>query len=464
MNHQFTRSQQVIAAMAKLKDLFRASIMVVGSRVMGGVIGFLLQVSIARFLGPEALGQYFLAISLLIVLAVVIGLGYPAILPRFAVGIKAGRDQTTDPALFFAQCRKDIIIAGIAISALGLTAVQILPGLTEIERICLSIGIATSTILALSSINTEILNAHKKHNLAYMPFNLFQPFMVFCLLFLMKWTIPDFNVIYLVAGHALIVISLYLFQHLKVSQFNRASSEGVEAAELSQLSQVSKQTKWVWRKHAMSMVIAILFINTFGDVDLITLGFLMDGHEIAIVGVCLKIALFLSFAIQAVHQLVIRDLADAIKHQERSNLNAVLLQANILSLVFSLGALAMVVIFGKQILMIFGEGFEAGYSCLVILMIGQVIRAFAGPSIQILALNSLEKRGLPIFISSFILLVLANVILVPLFQLTGAALAMVLVTTIWSVGLAIVAYHHTGIKTAIAMPFASKYQGTLQES
>jgi O-antigen/teichoic acid export membrane protein len=83
------------------------------------------------------------------------------------------------------------------------------------------------------------------------------------------------------------------------------------------------------------------------------------------------------------------------------------------------------------------------------LVIAQVIRALSGPAIQVLMITNNQKTGIPVYISSAIILVAANLILVPIFQYEGAALAVIITTLVWSVWLALLTKRKTGYSTSI---------------
>jgi O-antigen/teichoic acid export membrane protein len=155
--------------------------------------------------------------------------------------------------------------------------------------------------------------------------------------------------------------------------------------------------------------------------------------------------------------LILRDAADALQSGDHPLLSAILAKANAINIITSLGATLAVALIGRDILRLFGPEFIEGYICLVILVLAQTVRAAAGPATQILTLTGHERYSIPVFGVGLLLLLIFNILLVPKFHLVGAALAVLVVTLIWSVGLAYVAWARTGVNTAILpMPgFAS---------
>ena len=159
--------------------------------------------------------------------------------------------------------------------------------------------------------------------------------------------------------------------------------------------------------------------------------------------------MFLAFSIQAVHQVILRDTADALHSHDRSAVNAILFKANLTNLLVSLGAIAGVFWLARPFLALFGPEFTEGSLSLLILACAQAIRAAAGPATQILALTGHARTTVPVFAVGLALLFVTNLALVPLYGLTGAALAVLFVTAIWSVWLSLITKARTGLDVAI---------------
>jgi O-antigen/teichoic acid export membrane protein len=193
------------------------------------------------------------------------------------------------------------------------------------------------------------------------------------------------------------------------------------------------------------MIIATLFLSMFADFDLVLLGAILPHRELALFGAAIKIALFVAFAIQTGHQLILRDLAEAIVDKDNAAIRRIIAQANSIAIALSGSALGIVVLFGDKVLGLFGSEFTGGYKCLLILMAAQFLRALAGPGAQVLTLTGHEAQSLPVFVGGLILLVFANIPLARLFGLEGAAFAVLIVTISWTVGLAIAAHKKSGI-------------------
>ena len=84
------------------------------------------------------------------------------------------------------------------------------------------------------------------------------------------------------------------------------------------------------------------------------------------------------------------------------------------------------VIFGEQILLMFGEEFGSAKNYLNILMIGQIISSSTGLSGQLLNMIGLEKYVMNLTFLSMLILLVLSLILCPFYKVYGLIIAMVL--------------------------------------
>jgi O-antigen/teichoic acid export membrane protein len=424
-----------------IRPLLMASALVIGARVVGGGLGLVSQVVIARYLGAESLGLFFLSLSVATVLSIFASIGYPYIVTRFMVRDKSN-GQAPELMRFISSARRDIRVASILTVVAGSAVVTLLPSISEETRICLILGVLTAPVIAILWFNNAIANGEKRFMMAYLPEIVVRPLLLLTgVAILWAASLPP-NIIVLVAMNLVITVGLVVYQEIALPRVLSAAP-GFTVAQ-----KATVELRRRWRQHATPMIIATLFLSMFADFDLVLLGAILPHRELALFGVAIKIALFVAFAIQIGHQLILRDLAEAISYKDDAAIRRIITHANGIAIALSGSALGFVILFGDKVLGLFGHEFTGGYMCLVILMVAQFLRALAGPGTQVLTLTGHEAKSLPVFVGGLILLVVANIPLTLLFGLEGAALAVLIVTIGWTFGLTFVAYKRTGITTA----------------
>ncbi|MDP2619420.1 MAG: polysaccharide biosynthesis C-terminal domain-containing protein [Hyphomicrobiales bacterium] len=444
--HGATAARLAAGRPGGLKSLLRSSSLAVGARVAGAVLGICAQILLARILSAEDLGNFFVALSLATVLATVSTLGYPWIVPMIlARADAAGRPHRA--AAFLAWARRDIGVVSAGLAVVAILGIWLVPSFSIHTRWVLTAGAATAPVFALMRFNGPVANARRKFALGYLPDLFWRPLFLLGLIVALWALFGRFDVTGLLLGHLAITIALAAEMARRLNAAD-GTGDGVATAP-GRLGPGRRGQGRRWRARALPMVVATLFIGVFADLDLLIAGSILNETETGIFGVCIKISMFLAFSIQAVHQVMVRDVANALQSRDRSALTAILFKANQTNLLVSLGAVAGVYWLARHFLALFGPEFVDGGLSLLLLAAAQAIRAAAGPATQILALTGHVRATLPVFAAGLALLFATNLALVPLYGLTGAALAVLIVTAVWSMGLSLLAKARTGLDVAI---------------
>ena len=107
----------------------------------------------------------------------------------------------------------------------------------------------------------------------------------------------------------------------------------------------------------------------------------------------------------------------------------------IIRLVFALGSIGFLVFIfiGGELLSFFGKEFEIAYWSLILLSTGQLINIFVGPVGNVLTMSNYEKIALKSMVISAILNILLNVILIPIYDINGAAIATCTSLVFWNI-------------------------------
>jgi hypothetical protein len=100
-----------------------------------------------------------------------------------------------------------------------------------------------------------------------------------------------------------------------------------------------------------------------------------------------------------------------------------------------LAATTLVVLFGDRLLALFEPAFASAHHVLVILVASQAVRALAGPASKLLIIVGHQRHVIIACPLALILLGASIAILIPLYGLTGAALAVLITITAWSLAL-----------------------------
>ena len=202
-----------------------------------------------------------------------------------------------------------------------------------------------------------------------------------------------------------------------------------------------------WRDGAKPLIVVALFTYFFADVDILIVTPLLTSADTAAIGLCLKLALLVGFAVQVAHQVVVPDFADARARKDSATIRDVALKTLAFPLAITSGAMVVVLLWGEQILSVFGPDFTGAKWPLVILMGCQLARAVFGPSVPLLTVIGAQRQNAGLAVAALSVLIVSNLVLAPLYGVFGAAIAVAIATLFWLIATAIVLERVSGLRT-----------------
>jgi len=436
---RFRRNTWAALLRARAGRLMTTSTVLSLARIAGAGAGFLTQVLLARTLHASALGVFFSVTSLAAVVGLVATYGYPLIAPRF---VSRYREQGKLGliAAFVARARRDATLyAAIATgAAVGLGLLW--PSLSVEERLATIAAALSIPALAALRFNGALATALRRFHLAYLPDTCIRPFLLLAGVLLMLAagiTLTAPNVALLLT---VIVVGLALTQFFLLRKdLPRVESTVQPEAPVRYVK--------IWRREARPLILVALLTYFFADVNILIITPLLQSADTAIVGLCLKLALLVGFAVQVTQQLVVPDLADAHARKEHGAIRGILLKALGFPVAVTIAALVFVALWGETLLSLFGPEFTGAKVPLLILLGCQLVRAAFGPNVPLLTVIGAQRHNALVCMAALVVLALANVILVPVYGVLGAAFAVTIATVFWLGACSIVLARLSGLRT-----------------
>jgi O-antigen/teichoic acid export membrane protein len=426
-----SRCARVVALAARLSLLAAA-------RIAGALAGFVTQVVLARALQASALGLFYSVTSMAALVSLIAAHGYPAIAARFLSRYRE-RSRQEWVAAFVAKARREatfyVAIALVAVSAFAV----FWPGLTWPARsaiIAAAVSIPASTAIR---INGALAATVRRFALSYLPDTCIRPFLLLgAIAAALALGVPltASGVTWLLTS---ILIALALAQYLLLV---RDSKRGTGAAPGPAPARLIR----IWQREATPLIVVAVFTYFFADVDILLVTPLLTSAGTAVIGLCLKLAVLVGFAVQVAHQVVVPDLAVARARKDPGAIKEALVKALGFPLAITSAATAVVVLFGERLLAIFGPEFEGARLPLVLLIASQLARAAFGPSGVLLTVIGAQKENAALSVAALVVLAVANVVLAPLYGVLGAAIAVAVATVFWLLASAIVLDRLSGLR------------------
>lgn len=413
----------------------RISIIAFAIRVVSAVIALGSQVFMARWMGQHEFGVFVVVWTAAVVVGGLSCLGFqmsvvrfiPEYLERSEYGFLRGLILGAR-AYGFASASIVALLGVLGIWLLGdrLASYYVAP--FYLAAICLP-------ILAIGEIQDGMSRAFNWVSVALWPPFIYRPLAVLAFMWIAMMSGAPANAV--TAMYAT-VGAVYLVTAYQAWSLRRRINRAIPAAPRSY-----RPVYWI----AISLPIFIVegFFNLLTNVDILIVGALLEPQQAGIYFAAVKALALIHFVYFAVRAGAAQRIAAYYASGDQSKLQSFIRDTLHWTFWPSLLVSIILLLVGKPILSLFGEGFVAGYPLFFAFIAGLLIRASVGPAESILTMAGEQRICAVVYAFVFALNVALNFILVPIMGLQGAAIATATAISIEAVVLAIVIYRRLGI-------------------
>ena len=189
---------------------------------------------------------------------------------------------------------------------------------------------------------------------------------------------------------------------------------------------------------------------TITQADIFILGIFRPEHVVALYGAAVKLVLLVTMPLMIVNAVVPPLIAEHYFKGNIQKLEKSLRHIATLSAVPALGALLLFVIFGKDILsLVYGDYYAGAYGIVLILSLGQCVNVCAGSCGMALQMTGHQSVMMKISVYCGLLMILLSLILAGVFGPLGSACAAGISLIAQNAAMLILVKKHIGISTRI---------------
>jgi len=426
--------------MSQRRKLASQSTVIFGTRIVGAGLVFVAQAAVARYWGPDMLGEMILVIAAVNLIAVVMPLGFETIGTYFAAEYRA-KGEAVMLHGFMARAYIHIAVAFVFLLCFGPYIAQLFgePGRVLRGFLVQSCLLALGT--ALVFVNSALLVGLKRPFAAFFADTLFRPcLMIVGFLVGLLATSPSdslANMIW-VLSIGWVGVALIQFVHVLITVRRIPSTAPARPDETGR-----------WWRFALPWVLISLATDFYFDLDLLLLSGHLSREDLAIFGVCIRMLSLIAFGVSSVYAVTMPDMFESEAMSDRDGFHRKVGDANLVATGLSALLLVLVLILGPFALQFFGPDFQAGVLPLAVLCLAIVVRSALGPAALVLSIHDRPYLSLPAIGLGLLVLALTNLVLVPAWGLLGASLAAFLSITVWSLALWATAWRTAGVDVSI---------------
>jgi O-antigen/teichoic acid export membrane protein len=409
-------------------------------QVVGVGLAYLVNVAFARNLGPEGFGAFIFAYTWRAFLVVPALAGLAGGTLRFVPAYLGQRDW---PSLagFLRFARTVVLGASLSVALLTVVAVTLLRDALDAHGVAVFWWAAASLIPHAVMLHaSNVLRGLGREIASQLPQWVLQP----ALQLVFFLTVIELGLVARSAEAAMITVVASTVVVLGVVARSERLAIPVEARSANP---VQHRDQWI---QSMTSLFWIQLVAMAMDrADVLVLGLVAGPTEAGLYAAAGRVASLVGFGLAAVNAWAAPTFSERHARGEHERLQDLVRASSRLVLLFTLPAVIGVWVLGRQLLGLFGSGFEEALTPLIILTFGQFVAALTGPVGFLLPMTGSEALAARILAASAVLNLVLNVALVSHFGTIGAAIATSVARLVQNVAMAIAVWHRIRIRTTV---------------
>lgn len=428
-------------------DLVRGGAGSVAIKIASTFLGLLTAVFVARVLGPEQYGVYAYVMALVSLFSIPAAFGLPQLVVRETAKAYSHEQWGLMRGIWGWSTR---IVGGLTV-VMGVTALVV--SLFMAERFSAAQlqtmywGVLLIPFMTLGGLRGAALRGLKKVNQGQVPDALVRP-----LVFLV-----------LIAMLGLLHVELSAPSAMAMSVMSAALAFGVGAWLLWKSCPMGIRQKPVavingkaWLKSAMPLALTSALFMVNQNTDIVMIGWYGTASDVGIYRVSVVGGGLVVFALSSMNMVIGPYYAQFYAKKELAQLQKLATQSARAILLMTLPVVLVFLLFGKSLItMVYGPQFIAAYAPLVVISIGQLMSAGFGSVGLILNMTGHEMETTKGIAVAALTNVLLNMLLIPWYGITGAAVATTVTLFAWNFLLWLAVARNVGVDT-LAVPVAEK--------
>ena len=407
-------------------------------RIGGQIIGFLLTFVIAHYYGAQGLGNYILAIVILRIFTLVSKLG----LDTFSIRLIASfsrKNKWKSIQLF----RKKILILISITSIASSVAMYFLANIivdyidVKVEYVRLSSFFVLPMVFFM--LHYQSLRGLKRiaefsffYRMSQATFSIVSIFIIST--FIRSNNVPIYAYLTSLTIVSVLSVITYKFWFSKKAVLN--SEEIIEDLTIRNILKISVP---------LMLAQSVQFIMAW--TDKLMIGNMMSAENVAVYGVAFRFSMGVSIALMAINSISSPKFAEKFASDDIKGMGKVAMQSAKMIFWTSIPLAAILLIFPKFFMGLYGAEFLIGFEVLRWLIIGRLVNVFSGSVGNLMQMSGQQKSYMVILIIGSLINVGLNYMLIPVYGIKGAAFASVCSLSFWNLTMVYVVKKKFGFST-----------------
>ena len=395
-------------------------------RIGGQLLGFLLTFVIAYFFGANGLGDYVLAIIVLKIFTLISKLGLDTASIRYIAEYSS--ENSLSSILDF---RKKSIFLITTVSIICSLVMYLGANIIAefIKANPQHIEITSFFILPMSLFIFHYQNMRGLKEIAGYSFFFWMSQALFSLIAILALTtftkdpaVPLYA--YLISLIVISIFSIIFFTYIlnKRKRIKGLFTDDKRSESIKNILIVSLPLMLAQAVHFIMSWTDKLMLGILDSPDVIS-GLSTNSAQIGVYHTAFKLSMFATIGLMAVKSIASPKFAELYKQREFKLLKKVTQQSTKLIFWTTLPLVALFIFFSENLMLLFGDEFQAGVFAFILLSIGRVFVSFSGAAGNLLQMCGRQVIFMNIAVIGSVINVVLNFSLIPIYGINGSAIA-----------------------------------------
>ncbi len=386
-------------------------------RIAGLLLNFFITIFITKNFGPSIFGNFSLVLTILQATTMIFALGLPNALINY-LGVNKIDDHFSQ--FLLKKGLKIVLISALIPSSIYFVLKNTIATTVFHNQNLVDYILIVAIILPFSIAHEFFLNffvATKN----FLKFNVFMFVLpnIFFLLLLFLFAISEENQYVTFIFYAISILITVLIELFFV--FKKHTKTNIKKMSSYQILQFSSP-----------MMLSSLMLFLLNWTAVFMLGAMVSEQEVGIYNLAYKLASLAMLVIISMNIVLAPKIAELYKTNNLKELHSVIKKSTHLVIILTAPIVLFLVFFSSFVLGVFGSNFVQGKTALIIISIGVMLNVLTGNVDQILNMTSHQNTLKNITIFGFILNVLLNLALIPIYGINGAAIASLITNLVFN--------------------------------
>ena len=415
-------------------------------RIGGQIMGFLLSFVIAYYYGAQGLGNYVLAIVVLRIFTLIAKLGLDTFSIRFIASF-AKQGKWSSIKLFRRKILGLLIITSIISSILMHFLSGIIADLININAEYIRLISFFVLPMVFFMLHYQSLRGLKRIAEFSFFYRMSQATFSIASLFAISTFITSKNVpiyAYLTSLCIVSLLAVITYKYWFSKKEKLASSEVIEDLTIRNMLKISIPLMFAQ---------SVQFIMAW--TDKLMIGNMINAESVAVYGVAFRFSMGVSITLMAINSIASPKFAEKYVNNDILGMGKIAMQSAKLIFWTTIPLAAILLIFPKFFMGLYGVEFLIGFEVLRWLIIGRIVNAFSGSVGNLMQMSGQQKSYMNILIIGSVINVLLNYFLIPIYGIKGAAFASVSSLSFWNLSMVLAVKKKFGFYT-FYIPFLKR--------